>query len=283
VHPANATSAQITETNHQYAAEYTLYHTVNEELKKQVLATIPILYLAILSDDEMGFMEVTCDAVLEHLRTMYGAITQAELETNHNRLSADWLPEDPIKDLWLCIREIQCFTLAGHEPISDSPMALRLTLEVLEKTGLFLSASECWRKLDEATWMLSSFQLHFTRADKECHHKLTAQIAYHGAHLITMPNIDLHAAATVTITPSTPLAASFSVNVDGSMMMYYYWLHGLGCNANHTSPTCNNKAHRHQDTTTVNNCMGGSNIIMGGGCLPRHMPPAAIVPAPAAS
>jgi hypothetical protein len=42
VHGANATSAQITETISQYAAdlaEYNLYHTVNEELIKQVLAT----------------------------------------------------------------------------------------------------------------------------------------------------------------------------------------------------------------------------------------------------
>jgi hypothetical protein len=78
VHPVQSTQAQITKMNHQYAAnlvEYTLYRTVNEELKKQVLTTIPVLYLAILSDDEMGFTEVTCDAMLVHLRTTYGAIT----------------------------------------------------------------------------------------------------------------------------------------------------------------------------------------------------------------
>jgi hypothetical protein len=102
--------------------------------------------LAILSDDEMGFAEVTCDAMLVHLCTTYGAITQAELEMNCNLLSTDWPPEDPIKDLWLCICEIQHFTIACHEPISDST-ALQLTLEVLEKTGVILSMTEYWCKL----------------------------------------------------------------------------------------------------------------------------------------
>jgi hypothetical protein len=284
VHGANATSAQITETNRQYAAdlaEYTLYRTVNEELKKQVLAAVPVLFLAILSDDEMGFAEVPCAAMLAHLRATYGTITQAELEMNRTRLSAEWPPEDAIEDLWLRIREIQRFALAGNEPISDSTV-LRLTLEVLEKTGVFLSATERWRELDEAAWTLPSFQLHFTRADKERRRKLTAQTAgYHGAHFATPTTGTPLAAARIASPPAPLIAAQFSVNVDGGTMMYYCWTHGLGRNANHTSPTCSNKAHGHQDTATVNHRMGGSNIIMGGGRPPRRTPPAAIVPAPA--
>jgi hypothetical protein len=125
--------------------------------------------------------------MLTHLCTTYGAITQAELETNRNHLTADWPPKDPIEDLWLCIWEIQCFALAGNEPISDST-ALHLTLEILEKTGVFISATECWGKIDEANWILPNFQLHFTKANKECCHKLTAQMAgYHGAHTTTTP------------------------------------------------------------------------------------------------
>jgi hypothetical protein len=139
---------------------------------------------------------------------------------NHNHLSAEWPPEDPIKDLWIHLHKIQWFAIAGHEPISDS-RALQLTLEVLEKTGVFLSATERWRKLDETTWMLPSFQLHFTRADKEHRRKLTAQTAgYHGAHLITMPNVAPLAAATVAIAPA-PLATPFSINIDSGTMMWY--------------------------------------------------------------
>jgi hypothetical protein len=53
VHPVNSTQAQITKMNCcQYAAdlaEYNLYCTINEELKKRILAAVPVLYLAILS------------------------------------------------------------------------------------------------------------------------------------------------------------------------------------------------------------------------------------------
>jgi hypothetical protein len=116
-------------------------------------------------------------------------------------------------------------------------MALWLTLEVLEKTGVFLSVTECWRELDEAAWTLPSFQLHFTKADKERHCKLTAQTAgYHGVHSITMPNATPLAAAAVAIA-SAPLATPFSINVDGGTMMYYCWSHSLGHNVAHTSPT----------------------------------------------
>ena len=149
VHAPNATNAQITETNRQYAAdltEHSLYRTVNEELKKQILAAIPVLYLALLSDDEMGFADVTCAAMLTHLRTTYGTISQAELEANRMRLTADWSVDDPIEDLWLRIREIQRFALAGHEEIPDAT-AVRLTLEVLEKTGVFLTATDRWREV----------------------------------------------------------------------------------------------------------------------------------------
>jgi hypothetical protein len=148
--------------------------------------------------------------MLAHLHTTYGSITQAKLETNRNCLTANWTPEDPIEDLWLRIWEIQCFALAGNEPISDST-ALYLTLEVLEKTGVFISATECCCKIDEATWwMLPNFQLHFTKAEKECCHKLTAQTAgYHGAHTATMPNNAPLTAATITsANPAAPFTAS---------------------------------------------------------------------------
>jgi hypothetical protein len=83
-------------------------------------------------------------------------------------------------------------------------------LEVLEKTGVFLSVTECWRELDEAAWMLPSFQLHFTsKADKEHHHKLMVQTVgyYHGAHTITAPTNATPLAAAVVAIASAPLAA----------------------------------------------------------------------------
>ena len=258
-HGAGATTAQITETNRQYAAnltEYMLYRTVNEELKKQILAAVPILYLATLSDDDMGFADVNCSAMLAHLRTTYGTITQAELETNRNRLTAAWPPKDPIEDLWLRIREIQRFATAGGEAISDSTV-LRLTLEVLEQTGVFITSTERWREIDEDDWTLDNFKVHFNKANKERRRKLTAQTAgYHGAHAATP-------------IPTVTTIAPFCV-VDGEQM-FYCWSHGLGRNPNHCSATCTSKRQGHKDNATVNNRMGGNSNIMSS--RPRRTTP----------
>ena len=131
LHPGNPTSAQITETNHQYAAsltEHALYQMTHEELKKQIISAIPNLYLAILSDDEMGFTDVSCSTMLAHLKTTYAMITTDDLEAKRDRLSTDWSPDNPIEDLWIGICEIHCFATAGNKPISNTT-CLHLTLK----------------------------------------------------------------------------------------------------------------------------------------------------------
>lgn len=260
IHPANSTAAQITETNRQYAsdlAEHSLYRTVNEELKKQILAAVPVLYLALLSDDEMGFADVSCATMLAHLRTTYGTISQTELEANRMLLTSEWSVDSPIEDLWLRIREIQRFAMAGNEEITNAT-AIRLTLDVLEKTGVFITAADRWRETDDTLWTLPAFQEHFTKADKERRRKLTAQTAgYHGAHLAVQTTTTPAAtsAATNTGGPNPPSARADGID------LYYCWSHGLGTNRSHTSATCTRKLPNHQDSATVSKRMGGSDLI----------------------
>jgi hypothetical protein len=284
LHPGNPTSAQITETNRQYAAsltEHALYQTTNEELKKQIIAAVPTLYLAILSDDEMGFADVACSTMLAHLKATYATITTDDLETNRDRLTADWSPDNPIEDLWIRIREIQRFAAAGNEPISNTT-ALRLTLNTLERTGVLTTSIERWREGDETTWTMAAFQSHFTKADKERRRKLTAQAAgYHGAHAAT----NTATPPIIAPAPATNAPNPYRAHVD-NCTLYYCWSHGLGQNRSHTSPTCRFKKPGHEDTATVLKRMGGCNLIMA----PRlpgstRRPPGTgnITPAPAST
>jgi hypothetical protein len=106
IHPGDApvylpaaTSAQITETNCQYAAdlyEHTLVLTIAEELKKQLLQAVHARYLHALADPDFGFADVSPAALLAHLKTTYSVITHEELETNRARLSAEWNPDSPL-------------------------------------------------------------------------------------------------------------------------------------------------------------------------------------------
>lgn len=123
-------------------------------------------------------------------------------------------------------RQVQRYATAGNEPLSDAAI-MRLTLPVFEATGVFTSAVEKWRDLDEANWTLPNYQLHFQKANKERRRKLTAQMAgYHGAHHAAItshqpaaaPNhLPLATAAAAT----TPVPApNFQVTTD-SQQFYY--------------------------------------------------------------
>jgi hypothetical protein len=272
VHLPAATSAQITETNRQYAAdlyEHTRVLTIAEELKKQLLQAVHARYLRALADPDFGFADVSPAALLAHLKTTYGVITREELETNRARLSAEWNPDSPLEDLWLRIAEIQRFALAGgpNNAIPDDTV-LSLLLPVFEKTGVFTTACEKWRDFDDATWTLVRFKLHFTKANAERKRKLTAQgagyagAAQHGAGT-RQPS------GTPTPPPATPPPVCSPVG--SACPMYYCWTHGLGKNRAHTGVTCNRKAPGHQDTATADNLMGGNNTIMRGST--RAAPP----------
>ena len=257
-HGPQPTASQITETNRQFAAdlaEHTRYMTVAEEFKRLINNAVAPTYLRTLADDEFGYADVTCCAMLTHLQTTYGVITHDELEINRNLLSADWNPDNPMEDLWNRIHEVQRFAEAGNDPIPDTT-AVRLTLPVLEKTGVFSLATEDWRKKDDAEWTLENFKTLFTKANKERRRKLTAQSAgFHGAHAAN--------AATTATVPPTDTATAYSMKSDGCTM-YYCWSHGLGKNRSHTSLTCNRKGEGHKDNATVTNMMGGCNTIMRG-------------------
>jgi len=278
VHAQGATAPQITETNRAYLAqlaEFQTYNAVEQALKKQMLAAVDETYLLPLQDDVFGFAQTTARAMLAHLTTTYGDLTPDQLETNREKLAADWNPDNPIETLWERVLECQRIATAGDDAISDSTV-VRTLLKLLEDTGLFADAVRDWRKRPNDEWTLEHFKEDFTKANVERVRQLTAQTAgYHGANSATAkvpPTIvagtgtDATTASTVT-TGTTP----GSVRI-GDLYMYYCWSHGLGLNRGHTSCTCKRKKEGHQDDATADNMKGGNNRIMNGPRTKRDGP-----------
>ena len=269
IHNMHATQAQIAETNRQYNAdidERRRYTLIIQELKKQLLLAVDKTYLYILSDATFGFADVSCARMLTHLHDTYGRITPEELERNRMLLSADWNPDDPMEGFWFMIKEVQRYATAGAEPITDAAV-IRLTLPVFEKTGVFTTAVEKWRDLDEADWTMPRYQAHFIKANKERIRKLTALTAgYHGAHAAI--GAQPGAAPPIAAAAIAPAVAANLANpaaiVDGQQF-YYCWTHGLGTNRSHTSATCNRPGPGHQATATARHMMGGNNTILRSG------------------
>jgi hypothetical protein len=184
VHQANATAAQITEANRQYDAtllQVSLHVSVINTLRQQILCAVDNKYLMALEHPDLGYT-VNLREMLVHLRTTYGDITPLEIEMNRATLSLPWNPNDDIEDLWLRISNAQELAHCAGEEIED-PVAIRLTIDALEASGVFNFVLDNWRLKDNATKMLDTFKAHFNKEDNERERKLTAKTGgYHGAN-----------------------------------------------------------------------------------------------------
>ena len=274
-HAPAATQAQILAADRTYdkAVEAaSTAHRVKVDLQKMLLDAIGHTYLQQLEDDVFGFSDVTPQTIMAHLETTYGTMNQEDIEKNRETLSEVWSPEDPIEDLWTRITQAQRIATRAGEAIPDAAV-IRLTLKVLEDTGVFANGIDKWRDKAEADRTLVNFKTHFNRENKERLRKLTAKTAgYHGANQAltnnTQENLQETSAVATTKNSKPPSGKTatnpFGVNVGNNRTMYYCWTHGLGKNPNHTSPNCKNKATGHQDTATADNLMGGNDRIMSG-------------------
>jgi len=236
--PAGVTGvAAITESIRQYKADIDLHKecvTVEEELKKQLLAAVHSRYYSIFSNKKMGYADVKCATLLAHLLTTYGRVTAADLEANRTTLYEPWDPKDDIENLWCHIKDAQDFASENQgDPISDAT-AIEATLNAFEKAAVYHDQVVAWRNQDTTAATLDTFQEHFIIADTEYNRQATAQTAgFHGAH----------AAATT----SPPIDDD---DVKYCHMVYYCSSHGFSKNPKHTSKKCNNKQPGHDDDDT---------------------------------
>jgi hypothetical protein len=260
VHSLTATAAQITARDRLYDAqlqEYAELTKIKLELKQQILAAVPSMYLRILSNKDFGFADISPHRFLNHLRTTYSDVEPEELERNRATLKETWNVDEPMELLWDRLAEAQHFSERHGDKISEFN-AINLTLSAIETTGVFSDACDRWRDLDDITKTLTSFRTFFNKENKNRLRKLTAkQAGFHGANAATNP-IDR---PTIPDKPPPTKPPTAGVVVDDTRM-FYCWSHGLGWNPLHTSALCNNPTEGHQKTATINKMQGGCNTIM---------------------
>jgi hypothetical protein len=254
IHVPGATGPQITETNRQYSAdlkEFTLFFTTEAALKKQLLQAVPSTFTQRLRDDELGYANATTLALLTHLDETYGAINEDDLDRNMAKLHKPWQVSRPIEELFHQLNTCRAFA-ALTDPISEAT-AVRAGLQNLENTAAFTEAIREWRQLPLQNRTLANFEQHFAKADVERKRTLTTRTAgYHQA-----------AASIQTNTTANTEHTSNAVISDNkhSPQYYYCWSHGLSTSKDHTSQTCRRPAPNHRKDATLNNMMGGCNLI----------------------
>ena len=184
--------------------------------------------------------------MLNHLDATYGIVTADDLVDNIARLEAQWSPIQPLENLWSQIIQAQLYA-AAHDPISEQT-AVRAAITNLTNSGVFTDALKDWRKRPAAQQTWVNVVIDFNLADTERLRVLTsAQAGYQQhANLAKQPDIDDNK-------ENNTRAASIT--------MAYCWSHGLGRNLKHTSKTCTAPEPGHCKEATVENMLGGMNLI----------------------
>eukprot|EP00978_Attheya_sp_CCMP212_P019478 scaffold54635_cov57-Attheya_sp.AAC.2 len=150
---------------------FKLYHDVHKALRKQLVAPTPEVYLQDLRDPILGYANITCLAIITHLRDTYGEISQEDLDMNTTRIGAVWNPPTPIEDLFEQLRAGAAFATKGGDAPSKTAIACRK-----------------WRDKPQVDRTMVQFKKHFKHWEKDRRLMLTTGAAgYHGANHVEPP------------------------------------------------------------------------------------------------
>ena len=210
---------------------------------------------------------------------------------------ADWNPHTPIETLYEQLIDGQQFALRRGETIHDSQL-VRKGYEIIGKTGLFNEDCKEWRKKSGEEQTFENFK-HFFTADDDDRRKNNATTGNFGYSINTIeqivhnemnnilqqwiqPEVIQNQPSTESPPPTESANATtleeirdeiiklinnqqnksqlppYQGKINGENVTYC-WSHGITRNRRHNSKTCKRKKEGHQDDSTLNNRMGGSN------------------------
>jgi hypothetical protein len=139
--------------NRAAEAQYKLYLTGLNELRNQLLAAIPNKdYISHLEDDITGFGRVAPRAIIDHLRTTYGAFDEIEQNDAEEKMALPWTT-GPFEAIIAQINKgARLFDQAGN-PKSEADK-VKLLYNISANSGRLGSACKKWRRrpMIEKTW-----------------------------------------------------------------------------------------------------------------------------------
>jgi hypothetical protein len=89
-------------------------------LKKQIISVFKPMYLEILNDNMVGYVNISSRDMLDHLFDTYGNITSVDLEINFDHMRRAWDPQQPVETLFKQIQDCADYSEAGGVPIGPS-------------------------------------------------------------------------------------------------------------------------------------------------------------------
>jgi hypothetical protein len=169
-------AAQISAARHLWEEDAQTYQTctyVQQALKKQIIRVFEPMYLDILSDNMVGYANISERDMLDHLVETYGNITAVDLKINFEHIRWAWDPQQPVEFLFKQIQDCADYSEAGGGVLTGHPQQINVGYAKTFATGHFMSACRRWNEkvTVEKTW--THFKSHFAAA--HCQHKQTMQ------------------------------------------------------------------------------------------------------------
>jgi hypothetical protein len=117
-------------------------------LKKQIISVFEPMYLDILNDNMVGYVNISARDMLDHLFETYGNITTVDLKINFEHMRRAWDPQQPVESLFKQIQDCADYSGAGGVFIGH-PQQMNVGHAKIFATGHFMSA--CCRWNEKAT------------------------------------------------------------------------------------------------------------------------------------
>ena len=187
-HGANASAALRSDTNSTFKSNqriYSEYVSLQAALKKQLIQAVDEVYLQSLHDNTVGFANVTVRAMLNHLFTAHGAISQPELRLRIKSLDDDWDPATELVELFRRYTDTREFATAAGVDIPVSQL-LNSAYSAIYNTGLYFNDLEKWDEKAAADHTWPNFQTFFCTAQHKLQscQRTSSAAGYHGAHAL---------------------------------------------------------------------------------------------------
>jgi hypothetical protein len=113
--------------------------SIQQALKKQIIGVFEPMYLEILNDNMVGYVNISARDMLDHLFETYGNITAVDLEINFEHMRRPWDTQQPVESLFKQIQYCADYSEAGGVPIVPSQQ-INVGYAKVFATGQFVSA-----------------------------------------------------------------------------------------------------------------------------------------------
>jgi hypothetical protein len=137
--------------------EFIRTRNVADSLKRQLLATVPDIYLAALKNPHVGYANVSTRALLDHLFENYGVLHSLDLMANNAKMSEQWDPSTPFETLSQRIDE--CIEIADDAGRPYQPLQiLDIVYALVFTTGLYTDELKEWDRKPAAEKSWATFK-----------------------------------------------------------------------------------------------------------------------------